>query len=315
MRSGRMSYMRSVILTCVFCLLFLMPRYLAAESLRDHLNRGTGGTGNGEVILRRPTAPENPIDADLRRFLDDPQGFLRREGQAFLDLLKREKPELAGRVEQMMHDYSRLQEAFVRFHHENLHGKTAEQLGKEAWNELRRRSQELRNLESSLKLVLAVEDLESLVREFRRNPALFLKEEADRLVRRLRERNPEKAKQLERLIEDYRAQAKELERQIREKVAGKRPEEIADLVRKELRTRSESMRQLEGRINELVTEVSGIRDTVEREIRERDLPGRLRRIENDFNTVKDEERRRAEEARRKIEEDINRILNIGHRRQ
>ena len=98
---------RTSFLVVILMLVFVGP-WARAETLRDHL--GTGS--NAEVNISRSVAPASSLTQDLRRFFDDPSQFLQKEGQAFLDRIRKDHPDAADKVEKCLTEYVRVRDAF-----------------------------------------------------------------------------------------------------------------------------------------------------------------------------------------------------------
>jgi hypothetical protein len=225
---------------------------------------------------------------------------MRREGQSFLERLRREQPEIAARADQMIADHQRLYDSFMRFFNENVRGRDPKTLASDVYAELKRRSKELRDAEQSLKDFITCDDVAGLLRQFRRDPKKFAEQRADRLIKKLREQHSDKAEIVERLFFEYNDQLAKMQALIRDKVAGKSAEQIARDALDELRTRSENLRRMEGQINDTLADLVQEKERLEKTLKS--LPDRLRPIQRDAQRVKDEDLRKAErEAREWIE--------------
>ncbi len=278
----------------------------SAETLRDRLNAHNGRTAT--TIVNRTEDDRPSLDQDIRRFFDNPAQFLDSEWAKFADELRKDKPEVIERAEQLMKEYSKLGDSFQRFRKEHVEGKSAKELSRETWDEIKKRSQELRSIEASLNLLLDTGDIASIAREFRRNPPLYLSKEAEKLVKRIKNKNPEKVAEFERELERYRKEYRKLEDFYRDKVSGKDASDVAESVKSELRLQSETVRLIEDDLGELASDLGGVRSDIERVVNDRDIPGQLRSIENDFNSVREKELKKLEDARNRLVKDLNRFL-------
>ncbi len=244
-----MKALSPLILTILF---YSLPA--TAEVLRGALNHSSDANREAEVAGARPRVASELVD-QLDSFLNNPDLFLEQNGNRLLDEWKKANPGLVAEIDRLTGDFKRAQSDMRQFQQEHLKGKSAEEIGGEVISELRKRSKELDSLETTIRRKFGGTDLDQLIARFKENPDQFIREEGDLLVSRLKEHNPEEAQKVERLIDDVKSQLKGLEKDLVTALDGKKAEDFLRRLRGEAETQLDSVKKLEGRVTEILSNV------------------------------------------------------------
>lgn len=221
-------------------------------------------------------------------------------------------------VDKLVHDYDAARKAFQKWKDENITGKTADQITDDVHREALRRSSELRRLEDQLRATIGdlPTELKEAIDRFKRDPRKFVDTEYDTFLKNLRDRDPAKAADLERLVGDYKKRTDSYERLLA-KYRGKTAQEIGQEGLDQLRKESAAVRQFEDDVKKSLDHLKREKERLEKEVKAKGeeirkrLNGELQDFkQNDVKRIEGDLKRKIEDAKKTVDQDLKDLKRI-----
>ncbi len=215
-------------------------------------------------------------------------------------------------------DYEALRKEYQDYYDKNIRGKSGSQLTTEILNEAKKRSAALRQLEADIKATIGdlPADLSAAVDRFKQDPKKFVNEEYATFLVKLRARDPQKANDLERIVDDYQKKVKNLDALLN-KYKGKSEKEIGEEALEAIRRQSAAVREIEGDVRHALSDIEKQAKKIEAEVNakaeelRRRLDGQLRDFKNnDLRRIEGDLKGKLEDAKESLQRDLKDLGRI-----